>query len=96
MEGRKTWMEDPGTPVQPKFYITTAGEPTIWDTVTGVDSTFTQGFSFLNESQYPICFFYLEPVPPAFRYCKTMIYCIPLLFDAGIIGPSEPCLNSAP
>ncbi len=86
MEGKKTWKEDPGTPIQPKFNIVYAGSVTIFDTVTGVDSSFTQGLSFLNEATNPFSFYYLEPVPPAFSILQDndlQVSCA-IAYDAGV------------
>jgi hypothetical protein len=86
MEGRKTWKEDPGTPVQPKFNIAYAGSATIFDTITGVDSAFTQGLNFLNEAVNPFSFYYLEPVPPAFSILQDndlQVSCA-IAYNAGI------------
>jgi hypothetical protein len=86
MEGRKTWKEDPGTPVQPKFNIDYAGSATVFDTVTGVDTAFTQGLSFLNEATNPFSFYYLEPVPPAFSILQDNnlgVSCA-IAYDAGV------------
>jgi len=86
MEGRKTWKEDPGTPVQPKFFLTYGGTTTIFDTITGVDSTFTQGFSLLNEATNPFSFYYLEPVPPAFSILQDndILKSCAVAYDAGV------------
>jgi hypothetical protein len=66
MEGRKTWRDDPGTPVHPKFSLATVQGVGIYDTINGIDGEFTQGLSFLNEAYTPFSFYYMEPVTPAF------------------------------
>ena len=85
MEGRKTWKDDPGTPVHPKFFLNPAGQMTIFDTITGVDGTFTQGFSLLNEAVLPLSFYYLEPVPPAFSIFQDndLLKSCAIAYDAG-------------
>jgi hypothetical protein len=86
MEGRKTWKEDPGTPLQPKFNLTTVGTVTVFDTINGVDSTFTEGLSFFNEAINPFAFYYLEPVSPAYsilQHSELQVSCA-IAYDAGI------------
>jgi hypothetical protein len=85
MEGRKTWKEDPGTPIQPKFSFHFAGTVTMYDTVTGVDGTFTQGFSFHNEAVNPFSFYYLVPDSTAFSILQDdqLSASCAVAFDAG-------------
>jgi len=85
MEGRKTWKEDPGTPVQPKFFLSWAGTATIFDTLTGIDGTFTQGLKLLNEATNPFSFYHIEPVPPAFAILQDNDNLKPcaIAYDAG-------------
>jgi len=66
LEGRKTWKDDPVTDVHPKFNIQWAGNATVFDTLTGIDGTFTQGMKILNAGAVPFNFYYIEPVEPAF------------------------------
>jgi hypothetical protein len=86
MEGRKTWKEDPGTPIQPKFNITTAGSATVFDTVNGVQGTITQGLSFFNEATNPFAFYYLVPVPPAFSILQdnNLLVSCAVAYNSGI------------
>jgi hypothetical protein len=67
MEGRKTWRDDPGTPIQPKFNISTGQTVGVYDTINGFDGTFTQGFSLVNEAATPFSFYYMQAVAPAFN-----------------------------
>jgi len=66
MEGRKTWRDDPGTPVHPKFNISTGQTVGVYDTIVGTNGTFTQGMSLNNDATVPFSFYYMEPVDPAF------------------------------
>jgi hypothetical protein len=66
MEGRKTWRDDPGTPIQPMFSLTTVSTVGVYDTINGLDGTFTQGLSLENEAATPFSFYYLEPAGNAF------------------------------
>jgi hypothetical protein len=86
MEGRKTWKEDPGTPIQPKFSLTTAGSATVFDTINGVGSTFTEGMSFLNGATNPFAFYYLVPVPPAFSILQdnNLLVSCAVAYDSGV------------
>jgi hypothetical protein len=86
MEGRKTWKEDPGTPIQPKFNIAYDGSVTTFDTITGVDGSFTAGMSFQNDATNPFAFYYLSPVPPAFSILQDNdlhVSCA-IAYDAGV------------
>ncbi len=66
MEGRKTWKDDPWTPVHDKFYITYTGSATIFDTIEGHAATFTDGISLVNGATTPFSFYYLQPLSSAF------------------------------
>jgi hypothetical protein len=66
MEGRKTWRDDPPVPIQPKFNINTVPVVGVYDTINGMDGTFTQGLSLSNDATTPFSFYYMEPVEPAF------------------------------
>jgi hypothetical protein len=85
MEGRKTWKDDPWTPVYPKFFLNPAGSVTIFDTLTGVDGTFIQGFSLLNEAINPFSFYYIEPISPAFTILQDNdnLKACAIAYDAG-------------
>jgi hypothetical protein len=65
MEGRKTWKDDPGTPVHPKFSVNTVPVTGVYDTINGTGGTFTQGLSLLNEASVPFSFYHFEPIAPA-------------------------------
>ncbi len=72
MEGRKTWIDDPPTPVHAKFYLhSVGGSSNFYDTLTGIEGTFTQGLSFHNEGYVPWSFYYLEPYEPAFSIIQS-------------------------
>ncbi len=66
MEGRKTWRDDPWTPVHDRFYLTHTGSATILDTLVGQEGTFTQGIRLLNGANPPFSFYYLQPLSTAF------------------------------
>jgi len=66
MEGRKTWRDDPGTPIQPYFSLNAVSTVGVFDTLTGINETFTSGLSFLNEASTPFSFYYLDPAGEAF------------------------------
>jgi hypothetical protein len=66
MEGRKTWRDDNPTAIQPKFNIITVPTVGVYDTITGIDGTFTQGLNLSNDATSPFSFYYMEPVAPAF------------------------------
>jgi hypothetical protein len=66
MEGRKTWWEDPPTPIQPLFNINTVQTVGVYDTINGMDGTFTQGLSMSNDATTPFSFYSMEPIEPAF------------------------------
>ncbi len=67
MEGRKTWRDDPVTPVHPKFFLAANSTIGVYDTITGIEGTFTPDIELYNEASTPFSFYYLEPVPPAFN-----------------------------
>jgi hypothetical protein len=66
MEGRKTWRDDPGTPIQPMFNINTVQVVGVYDTITGINGTFTQGLDVSNDATTPFSFYSMEPIAPAF------------------------------
>jgi hypothetical protein len=86
MEGRKTWKDDPGTPVHPRFNLQWAGSPTVFDTITGIEGTFTQGLEMLNESFAPFSYYHIEPLEPAFAILQDNNNLKPcaIAHDAGI------------
>ncbi len=104
MEGRKTWYEDPGTPIQPKFSINTLQTVGIYDTINGVDGSFTQGFSLENNAVTPFSFYGMEPAGTAFSILKdnsTLQSCaiaydegayrtIGAIFELGTLAGIEP------
>jgi hypothetical protein len=72
MEGRKTWIDDPPTPVRPKFFLhSVGGTSNFYDTLTGIEGTFTQGLYLHNECYVPWSLYYLEPEPPAFAILQS-------------------------
>jgi hypothetical protein len=86
MEGKKTWKDDPQTPVHLKFNLVSAGTPTTFDTITGIDGTFSQGIKLLNETVHPFSFYYIEPVEPAYIILQDQVNLKPcaVAFDAGV------------
>jgi hypothetical protein len=85
LEGRKTWKDDPATDVYPKFNIQWAGNATVFDTLTGIDGTFTQGMKILNAGAVPFNFYYLEPIEPAYTVLQDNNLLKPcvIVHDAG-------------
>lgn len=85
LEGKKTWKDDPVTPVQPMFRIAHAGVPVMFDTLAGYDSAFTAGIRLLNDSPYPFSFYHMEPLDPAFAILKGNVNGLPcaVAHDAG-------------
>jgi len=86
MEGNKTWRDDPGTPIQPKFSLNTVDMVGVYDTINGYDGTFTQGFSLENNATTPFSFYYLEPIPPAYSILQdnNTLYPCAIAYEAGI------------
>jgi hypothetical protein len=86
MEGRKTWKDDPGTPVHPKFNLQWAGTATVFDTLTGIGGTFTQGLEFYNDATTPFSFYHLEPIEPANAILQDndLLKTCAVAYDAGI------------
>jgi hypothetical protein len=86
LESRTTWKDDPGTPAQPKFNIQYGGNITIYDTITGINGTFTQGINVLNEAIHYFSFYNLIPVPPAYSILQdndNLLSCA-VAYDAGV------------
>ncbi len=85
MEGKKTWKDDPITALQPLFNIGYAGNVTIYDTLTGVDTTFTVGTRLLNGTHYNLSFYHLVPLPPAFTILQdnNLFNSCAVAYDAG-------------
>lgn len=85
LESRTTWRDDPGTPAQPKFNIGYETPLTIFDTITGIDGTFTQGIKVLNEAIHYFSQYYLVPVGPAFPILQdnNLLRSCAVAYDAG-------------
>jgi hypothetical protein len=85
MEGRKIWKDDPWTPVLPKFNLTWAGTATVFDTLTGLIGTFTQGITLRNAATTPFSFYHIEPIEPAFTILQDNDNLKPcaIAYDAG-------------
>ncbi len=67
LEGRRTWYDDPQTSLHPMFNIDT--EPKIWfeyDTIYGIEGTFTEGLVFDVSGNSPYNDHYLIPEGDAF------------------------------
>lgn len=104
MEGKKTWKDDPHTPVHDKFNITYAGSVAMFDTLVGIDTAFAYGIKLLNHSVYPFSFYHLVPVSPAFAVLSDNILhktcavaydagpykTIGTLFELGTLGDLPP------
>ena len=85
MEGKKTWRDDPGTPIQPMFNIGFDGNVTVYDTITGIDGTFTAGTRLLNGTLHNLNFYHMVPIPPAFTILQDNNLLLPcaVAYDAG-------------
>lgn len=85
LEGKKTWKDDPVTPVHSLFNIAYNGNPLMLDTLVGLDSTFTEGLKLFNHAAYPFSFYHLEPIEPAFAILRENINLKPcaIAYDAG-------------
>lgn len=66
MEGHETWLDDPMTPVRAKFNILPEGTIIPFDTIAGIEGTFTEGLLFYNGAPQPLNFYWLEPGAGAF------------------------------
>jgi hypothetical protein len=73
MEGRRTWRDDPITPVHEKFLLYPSNSVGTYDTIVGSNGSFVQGIELLNEAAVPFSFYYLEPVFPAFNILQDKI-----------------------
>jgi len=67
MEGTETWRDDPETPAQPRFNILPEGAITFYDTIVGVNGSFTEGMKFENNASNIFNFYWIEPVEPAYK-----------------------------
>jgi hypothetical protein len=85
MEGRMIWEQFPHVPILDRFNVSTVSDPGMYEILDGVDSTFTEGLSFENDAPQPFCFFYLEPVTPAFTVFvgREYPYSAMVAYDAG-------------
>jgi len=85
MEGRMIWEQEPDIPLLNRFGLETVSAPGMYEIVDGVDSTFTEGLVYENESQQPFCYFYMEPIPPAVSILTGREYpnCAAVAYDAG-------------
>ena len=85
MEGKKTWKDDPATPVHDNFNLSWAGTATVFDTLVGYDTTFTKNLRLYNAAQYPFSFYWLEPIPPAFNILQdnNLLKSCAVAYDAG-------------
>jgi hypothetical protein len=85
MEGRIVWTQDDQWDIFDMFNIGTISQPSLFETLVGVDSTFTEGLSYTNSANQPVCFYYLDPVPPAFSILTGVEYpnCAAVAHDGG-------------
>jgi hypothetical protein len=105
MEGRVIWQQQPPLAIFGKFNIGTVSSPGVYETLDGIDGTFTQGLSYANTAVQPYCFFYLEPVPPAYAIFTGRAYpnvaavaydagtykTIGTIFELGTLASSDTC-----
>ncbi|MFO7614845.1 MAG: T9SS type A sorting domain-containing protein [Bacteroidales bacterium] len=108
MEGKKTWKDDPQTPVHSRFNITPLNGVTLCDTLSGSENTFTHGIRLLNNAEFPFSFYYLDPISPAYavlhnglqgRPCAVahdagFFKTIGSLFELGTLGDLPPSTTS--
>jgi hypothetical protein len=85
MEGSIVWQQDPHRAILDMFNIETISSPGLYEVLDGVDSTFTEGLGYENTAVQPICFYYLEPEPPAYSIFTGREYpnCAAVAYDAG-------------
>lgn len=105
MEGRVIWQQQPPLALFGKFNIGTVSSPGVYETLDGIDGTFTQGLSYANTAVQPYCFFYLEPIPPAYAIFTGRAYpnvaavaydagtykTIGTIFELGTLASSDTC-----
>ncbi|HSG68123.1 MAG TPA: FlgD immunoglobulin-like domain containing protein, partial [Bacteroidales bacterium] len=106
MESRVHWRMEDNYGIFDRFNIDTEAYPGLYEIVDGVDSTFTEGLSYMNIATQPFCYFNLKPVPPAYSiytgrtypYCAAVAYdagsykTIGTIFELGSLIPSDTCL----
>ena len=85
MEGRTTWNDIPQTTVHDMFNLDIVDQPSLFEIIQGIDSTFTEGMQFENLAQYAFNYYYLEPVPPAYTIFESQSDQFPcgVAYDAG-------------
>jgi hypothetical protein len=85
MEGKKVWKDDPGTPVQPMFNIGYGGTVTVYDTLVGIDTTFTADTRLGNGTMYNMSFYNMVPIAPAFTILQdnNLLLSCAVAYDAG-------------
>lgn len=85
MEGRQVWQQNPYWDIMGRFNIDTYTQPTVYEVVEGVDSTFTVGLAFENTDPQPFSFYYILPVAPAFSIFTGRQYPVSgaIAYDAG-------------
>ena len=85
MESRVHWNLEDNYAIFDRFNIDTEAYPGLYETLDGVDSTFTEGLAYMNIAAQPFSYFRLKPVAPAYSIFtgRTYPYCAAVAFDAG-------------
>lgn len=105
MEGRVVWSQNEQWPIFNRFNLETTSAPSLYETLRGIDSTFTEGLAYENTADPTINFYYLEPVYPAFGileggenlYCAAVAHdggtykTIGTIFELGALSSSDTC-----
>lgn len=86
MEGRRTWYDDPQTSLHPMFNINYVHDTWFeFDTITGIEGTFTEGMQFDVSGSSPYNDYYLEPEGDAFTVLTSPVeeYGCAVAYDEG-------------
>ncbi|MDT8393876.1 MAG: hypothetical protein RQ761_08520 [Bacteroidales bacterium] len=105
MEGRVVWEQDEQWPIFDRFKLETTSAPSLYEVLSGVDSTFTEGLAYENTAVPAFNYYYLGPVYPAYGileggenlYCAAVAYdggtykTIGTIFEIGALSSSDTC-----
>jgi len=86
LEGRRTWYEDPWTSLHSMFNINAIADTWFeYDTIVGLDGTFTDGMTFAVDGATPFNDYYVEPVSTAFTLFDSPVpgYGCAVAYDGG-------------